>query len=217
MATPRLDNLQAMQSRPLGTNTALYRDPSTEALTRQYRHQKSDYGFARRLLKREARRGGLRAPGAALGMIKLGEQAQEKGVQFGMEGRDQQDAAVNRRKITDENSTAALRLATGRMRGEMAGNAAPASAPTAGAPAEMAGPPTAGANMLPSTDLGTRADQVMREKGGADVGFRQGLDRAIGKAKTPEEMNDLQRTALQSGITADQFKTRQNWWNKKRK
>lgn len=211
--TPRLDNLAAMQSRPLGTNTALYRDPSTEALTRQYRQQKSDYGLARRLLKREARRGGLRAPDAALGMIKLGEQAQEKGVQFGMEGRDQIGAAVAGQRADMATSTAANNLAAGRMRGTSP--TAPASAPAS--PIPMAGPPTAGADILPSTDLGVRADQVRRERGGSDTSFRQGLDRAIGMAKTPEEMNDLQRIALKSNISPDQFKSRQEWWNKKRK
>lgn len=191
LSTPRLDNLAAMQSRPLGTNTALYRDPSTEALTRQYRQQKSDYGMARRLLRRAARRGDVNA---ALKNIELGQSAQESGVQFGMEGRDQIGAAVAGRRADMASATAANRLAAGRL------------TPTA----EMAGSPA-------PTALGQRAAQAMTEKGGSDVGFRQGLDRAIGMAKTPEEMNDLQRVATQSGITADQFKNRQNWWNKKRK
>lgn len=203
MLTPRLDNLEAMQSRPLGTNTALYRDPSTEALTRQYRQQKSDYGMARRLLRRAARRGDVNA---ALKNIEHGQSAQERGVQFGMEGRDQIGAAVAGQRADMVNATTANRLAAGRLRGDQ---------PTT--QVEMAGPPTSAADVLPATALGTRADQVMREKGGSDVGFRQGLDRAIGAAKTPDEMNDLQRTALKSGITADQFKSRQNWWNKKQK
>lgn len=203
-STPRLDNLAAMQSRPMGTNTALYRDPSTEALTRQYRQQKSDYGLARRLLTRAARRGDVNA---ALKTIDLGKAAQAQGVQFGMEGRDQQAAAVNRQRSTMEKGVTGMGLAAGRLRGDA--TPAPAGgtpAPAGGTPVEMAGPPSsASMNSLPTTGLGTQADQAMREKGGSDIGFRKGLNRALFTAKTPDEMNDLRRTATQAGISQQQF------------
>jgi len=203
--TPRLDNLAAMQSRPLGTNTALYRDPTTEALTRQYRQQKSDYGMARRLLRREARRGNA---DSAMKLINLGKEAAKEGVQFGMEGRDQMGAAVARQRSTMEKGATGMGLAAGRLREATAptGGAPTGGAPTGGAPVEMAGPPTyAATQMRPNTTLGQQADNAMRKDGGDDVGFRQGLARAIGMAKTPEETNDLRRVGAQAGISQQQF------------
>ena len=183
--TPRLDNLAAMQSRPLGTNTALYRDPTTEALTRQYRQQKSDYGMARRLLRREARRGNA---DSAMKLINLGKEAAKEGVQFGMEGRDQMGAAVARQRSTMEKGATGMGLAAGRLREATAptGGAPTGGAPTGGASVEMAGPPTyAATQMRPNTTLGQQADNAMRKDGGDDAGFRQGLARAIWMAKTP--------------------------------
>ena len=203
--TPRLDNLAAMQSRPLGTNTALYRDPTTEALTRQYRQQKSDYGMARRLLRREARRGNA---DSAMKLIDLGKDASKEGVQFGMEGRDQMGAAVARQRSTMEKGATGMGLAAGRLRDATApaGGAPASTAPAGGAPLEMAGPPTYAATQMSSnTTLGTQADDARWHHGGDDVGFRQGLARAIGMAKTPEETNDLRRVALKSGISQQQF------------
>lgn len=193
--TPRLDNLAAMQSRPLGTNTALYRDPTTEALTRQYRQQKSDYGMARRLLRREARRGNA---DSAMKLINLGKDASKEGVQFGMEGRDQMGAAVARQRSTMEKGATGMGLAAGRLR--------EATAPTGGAP--TGGAPAAtesAANLPPNTTLGIQASNAMRKDGGEDVGFRQGLARAIGMAKTPEEMGELRDVGSKAGISQQQF------------
>ena len=195
--TPRLDNLAAMQSRPLGTNTALYRDPTTEALTRQYRQQKSDYGMARRLLRREARRGNA---DSAMKLIGLGKDASKEGVQFGMEGRDQMGAAVARQRSTMEKGATGMGLAAGRLREATApAGGAPAPAPASTASAESA------ANMPPNTKLGIQADNARRLDGGSDKGFREGLARAIGMAKTPEEMNELRGVALKSNISPQQF------------
>lgn len=198
--TPRLDNLAAMQSRPLGTNTALYRDPTTEALTRQYRQQKSDYGMARRLLRREARRGNA---DSAMKLISLGKDASKEGVQFGMEGRDQMGAAVARQRSTMEKGATGMGLAAGRLRDATT----PASASTASAstaPASTASAESA-ANMPPNTKLGIQADNKRRFNGGSDIGFREGLARAIGMAKTPEEMDELRGVALKSNISPQQF------------
>lgn len=68
---------------------------------------------------------------------------------------------------------------------------------------------------LPTTTLGIRADQVMRERGGSDTTFRQGLDRAIGMAKTDAERSELLKTAKDSGISEDAFRKRIDFWNKK--
>jgi hypothetical protein len=184
-----------MQSRPLGTNTALYRDPTTEALTRQYRQQKSDYGMARRLLRREARRGNA---DSAMKLINLGKEAAKEGVQFGMEGRDQMGAAVARQRSTMEKGATGMGLAAGRLR--------EATAPTGGAP--TGGAPAAtesAANLPPNTTLGIQASNAMRKDGGEDVGFRQGLARAIGMAKTPEEMGELRDVGSKAGISQQQF------------
>jgi len=191
--TPRLDNLAAMQSRPLGTNTALYRDPTTEALTRQYRQQKSDYGMARRLLRREARRGNA---DSAMKLIGLGKDASKEGVQFGMEGRDQIGAAVARQRSTMEKGATGMGLAAGRLRD--------ATTPASTAPASTASAESA-ANMPPNTKLGIQADNARRLDGGSDIGFREGLARAIGMAKTPEEMDELRGVALKSNISPQQF------------
>jgi hypothetical protein len=195
--TPRLDNLAAMQSRPLGTNTALYRDPTTEALTRQYRQQKSDYGMARRLLRREARRGNA---DSAMKLIGLGKDASKEGVQFGMEGRDQMGAAVARQRSTMEKGATGMGLAAGRLRDATAPASTASAAPAA--PASTASP---AANMPPNTELGIQAANAMRINGGDDEGFRQGLARAIGMAKTPEEVDELRGVALKSGISSQQF------------
>jgi hypothetical protein len=184
-----------MQSRPLGTNTALYRDPTTEALTRQYRQQKSDYGMARRLLRREARRGNA---DSAMKLITLGKDASKEGVQFGMEGRDQMGAAVARQRSTMEKGATGMGLAAGRLR--------EATAPTGGAP--TGGAPAAtesAANLPPNTTLGIQASNAMRKDGGDDVGFRHGLARAIGMAKTPEEMDELRNVGSKAGISQQQF------------
>ena len=67
-----------------------------------------------------------------------------------------------------------------------------------------------------STDLGQRAQMEMERQGGGSVRFRQGLDRAIGTAQTPEEMDDLNRVARMSGISDTAFNRRRNWWETNR-
>lgn len=89
-----LDRYDEMQRRPLGTNTALYRDPSTESMGRDYRRQQSDFNMARRLLRREARRGDT---GAAKDLIGLGDEAANRGVEFGgVQRADQRADAIGR-------------------------------------------------------------------------------------------------------------------------
>lgn len=81
--TPRLDRFAAMQDRPLGTNTALYRDPAREEMNRNYRREQSDFNMARRLLRREVRRGGATGMAAADRLLNMAPMAEERGVQFG--------------------------------------------------------------------------------------------------------------------------------------
>lgn len=220
--TPRLDNLKAMQTRPLGTNTALYRDPTTEGLTRQYNQQRSDYNMARRLLRRQARRGNVEA---AMNLIDLGNDAEKRNVSFGMQGQDQRGAEIasKRRRLeqkTREQEAANSRLVPQTPRLDAMGDSA--ATPTVGEPPSMLKRPedstdlSLGTKALPQTGLGARSEQAMREMGGNTTGFRQGLDRAIGMAKTPQEMAELQDVAKQSGISEGAFKRRSEWWNKKR-
>ena len=275
--TPRLDNLAAMQSRPLGTNTALYRDPTTEALTRQYRQQKSDYGMARRLLRREARRGNA---DSAMKLISLGKDASKEGVQFGMEGRDQMGAAVARQRSTMEKGATGMGLAAGRLReatapaGGASASTAPASTASAAPASTASAAPASTASAAPAstapapvepssrrpvnlpesatgsaiydtregretfdTDLGQRAAYAAQRLGGYKVGsdkpeldfekekdyanqvvkFRQGLDRALGMARTQKEVDELEVIARNNGIKPEAFKHRTLWWNKNRK
>lgn len=230
MATsPRLDNLAAMQNRPFGTNTALYRDPSTLAVGRQYKQQKSDYDMARRLLRRQARRGDARS---AQGLIDLGKDAAANNVEFGMQGVEQRDAAIAGRtagmqqEVVDMQNTSALNrgAATGLAAGRPTTTTAPAPAP---APAtesatEPAPAPSAESasvwNTMPTTKLGTRAyEELGSTMGGKNVKFRQGLDRALGMAKTDAERNELGLVAKEAGISDEAFKRRTDWWNKKRR
>lgn len=87
-------------------------------------------------------------------------------------------------------------------------------------PAPMGGGAAAAtplATSLPTTDLGIMASQARREKGGSDVGYRKGLDRAIGMAKSDQEVGELREQALASGITEDQFKKRMDYWDAQNK
>jgi len=212
--TPRLDNLEAMQSRPLGTNTALYRDPSALAVGRQYKQQKSDYDMARRLLRRQARRG---STDAAMGLIGLGKDAAKEGVEFGMQDTQQRDAAIaGRTAMSQQQSVDAINKQRNdqsfarEMNSGLAAGRTPT--PTTTAPAA----PTSVWDAPASTALGGRVYEELGRRGGADVGFRQGLDRAIGMAKTDAERSELGLAAKEAGISDQAFKRRTDWWNKKR-
>jgi hypothetical protein len=56
------------------------------------------------------------------------------------------------------------------------------------------------------TDLGNQAYSAAGEQDNNK--FRQGLARAIDRAKTPQEINDLRDVAVQSGITTEAFNSR---------
>lgn len=276
--TPRLDNLAAMQNRPLGTNTALYRDPSTLAVGRQYKQQKSDYDMARRLLRRQARRGDARA---ATGLIDLGKDAAANNVEFGMQNVEQRDAAIAGRtagmqqEVVDMQNTSAMNrgVATSdllapseqsdleKRKAFASGVTQPQYKSSTGNVTTMQGdgvayltdskgnigrdsrtgevskpfnlkdaqlsatpapaPATESAsvwNTMPTTKLGTRAyEELGSTMGGKNVKFRQGLDRALGMAKTDAERNELGLVAKEAGISDEAFKRRTDWWNKKRR
>lgn len=193
-----------MQSRPLGTNTALYRDPSTEAVGRQYKQQKGDYEMARRLLRRKARRGDERS---ALNLIDLGQSAEKRGITMGgITGADETKAAIAGR-------TASMKQETNDFasQGRLNRGGAQLGEEVLGRETSMA-PRTA----APTTGLGQRAYEVMGARGGQDLSFRQGLDRAIGMAKNDTEMGELASAATEAGISPEAFKRRKNWWDKKR-
>lgn len=264
LSTPRLDRLKAMQDRPIGTNTALYRDPSTEAMTRQYNQQRSDYNMARRLLRRQARRGDEKA---AMGLIDLGNDAAARNVTFGMQNPDQRGAEVARRLANAKQATIDANQAAGRLREEFGINQPAAGAGAGGGGAGNALPTGAGAGNalatgrgmvnLPEsavgvssfddelngtqvslgTELGQRAGFARQrllnpaattERGAkldldkvatqdeSELKFRQGLDRALGMAKTEQEINELRQVGESAGIAPEAFKRRQEWWSKRR-
>ena len=212
--TPRLDNLTAMQNRPMGTNTALYRDPSALAVGRQYKQQKSDYDLARRLLRRQARRGDAKA---AVGLIGLGKDAADNKVEFGMQNVEQRDAAIAGRNAAVQQETVDLENMSKVNRGLAAGR------PVVNEPPSMLRRPEEAAsvwNTKPTTALGTRAYEELGrvgDEGGKGLNFRQGLDRAVGMAKTDAERNELGLVAKEAGISDEAFKKRADWWNKKRR
>ena len=212
--TPRLDNLAAMQSRPLGTNTALYRDPSTISMGRQYKQQKSEYDMARRLLRRAARRGDSQA---AMGLIGLGKDAAKEGVEFGMQNVEQRDAAIAGRTAGMQQETVDMENASKINRGAASGLAA-GRTPTTTALAGSSNTDEAPSvwNTTPKTQLGTRAFEELGRQGGENTNFRQGLDRARGMAKTDAERSELQTAAKGAGITDEAFKRRSDWWSKRR-
>lgn len=214
-STPRLDNLAAMQSRPLGTNTALYRDPSTEAVGRQYRQQKSDYNLARRMLRRQARKGDVKA---TIGMIDLGERAAGAGVTVGGGlNSDETKAAIAGRTAGMKQETTDMTNAATTNRGLASGRPAMGEPPPMLARPEE---PKSVWNTPATTELGGRAYEELGKRGpegGNDLNFRQGLDRAIGMAKTDQERNELGMVAKEAGISDEAFKRRADWWNKKRR
>jgi hypothetical protein len=238
--TPRLDNLAAMQSRPMGTNTALYRDPSSLAVGRQYKQQKSDYDMARRLLRRQARRGDS---SAATALVGLGKDAAANDVEFGMQNVEQRDAAIAGRTAGMKQETVdALnkqRVNRGLVAGRPTANEPPATPVSLGEDSIGAGyskdvGDKRGTEL--TTPLGQRAayarsaaqegspvfDPTLGSLAGGDdpnkknLIFRQGLDRALGMAKTDAERKELGIVAKDAGISDEAFKRRTDWWNKKR-
>ena len=81
--TPGLDRWKAMQSRPIGTNTALYRDPAAEEEARAFRRERSDFNRARRLLRNEMSRGGAVGIAATDRLLELNPAAEARGIAFG--------------------------------------------------------------------------------------------------------------------------------------
>ena len=55
----------------------------------------------------------------------------------------------------------------------------------------------------------------MRDPGAA-LRFRQGMDNALGMAKTEQDRNDLRTIAGKAGIGSDAFDSRANWWRNRR-
>lgn len=197
-----LDKYDQMQSRPMGTSTALYRDPATVQAGRDYNRQKEDYGFARRLLRRYAKAG---MPDMALKLAELGDKTVNKGVTTrGTSGANERNANVAGRVDLMKKGIRRMENPVG----------VQGASGVQGATATEAAAPVAAA-----TPLGRRADQEfnsMTESGFPDqnrlIKFRQRLDRAIGMAKSPDEMTELQVTARKAGISDTAFKRRQNWW-----
>lgn len=212
LSTPRLDAQAAMQERPFGSNTALYRDPSTEALTRGYRQQKSDFMLARRMLRNQARQGDSKA---ALALTDITGQAEKAGINMGMESRDQVGANVARRLADRQEEVRRNTLEQGRNRaaadalnqGQV--SPAPAVAPEPAAPALTPfGAGEDGDMVMPETRLGRLAGEAYTQKGfdeEDDKKFKSGLVRALGQTDDPAEIAELKRIAGKVGVSSEQF------------
>lgn len=231
--TPRLDAYDQMQDRPLGTNTGLYRNNALEGLTRDYKRQQDDYNFARRILKDSARRGDTQA---ALGLIGLGDKARADGVDFGgIQRYDTNQATVQGRLATQQqdivdnnlgrqaNRTLLERVIAGRDPVNPNATVGAGRGLSLQLPAQPmqrndtspATDPVLG-TAIPKTQLGNQAFSALDQRGGDDLSFRQGLDRAIGVAKSPAEMQDLENAANEAGISSEDFNRRKNWWANRR-
>ena len=215
LSTPRLDAQAAMQSRPFGSNTAMYRDPSTEAMTRGYRQQKSDFMLARRMLRNQARQGDSKA---ALALTGISDTAEKAGINMGMESRDQVGANAARRLMDRQaqvrrdaleqgrNQAAAQALDEARVSPEPA--VAPAPAPEAAPALTPFGAGDEGDMVMPETRLGRLAGSAYTNKDfteEADKKFKQGLVGALGQTNDPAEIAELKRIAGQVGVTSEQF------------
>lgn len=67
----------------------------------------------------------------------------------------------------------------------------------------------------PTTELGKMADEAKVNLGFDSKEFRLGLNKAIGQAKTPQEIAELRRVAKDSGISDEAFSRQVDQWNKK--
>lgn len=201
--TPRLDANEAMQERPFGTNTAMYRDPSTEALTREYRQQKSDFALARRMLRKQARAG----RGSAEALTNIASNAAAQGINMGMESRDQIGATVAGRLAQRQEETRRNNLAAGRIANPTAiepmGPPAPEAAPEAAA---AAGPETR-LGKLANNALSRSTDQFSDE---FQNQFKTGLVKAMGQTNDPKELAELRDAAGKVGVTEEQFNAKKD-------
>lgn len=66
----------------------------------------------------------------------------------------------------------------------------------------------------PSTELGRMAEKAAIQMGRDSLSFREGLNKAIGQAKTPQEIAELRRVAEDSGISDEAFSRQVDTWNK---
>ena len=133
-----------------------------------------------------------------------------------MQNVEQRDAAIAGRTAGMQQEVVDMQNTSAMNRGAATGLAAgrPVTAPTPAPATESASV----WNTMPTTKLGTRAyEELGSTMGGKNVKFRQGLDRALGMAKTDAERNELGLVAKEAGISDEAFKRRTDWWNKKRR
>lgn len=213
LSTPRLDAQAAMQERPFGSNTALYRDPSTEALTRGYRQQKSDFMLARRMLRNQARQGDSKA---ALTLTSMADLAEKAGINMGMESRDQVGANVARRLMDRQEEVRRNTLEQGRNREAAdALNQGQVSPAPAVAPEPAAPTPEAAADTGPETRLGKLANDALSRSTDQfsdefQNQFKTSLVKAMDQTNDPKELAELQDAAGKVGVTAEQFNAKKD-------
>ena len=242
--TPGLDRLAAMQRTPVGASRLLA-PPS--AVSSQYRQQASMYGQALRNLNRAARRGDAKAGILALDVRDKANQEgftpggirSHEAFQGDIAGREQsyQQGAEDLEATSQINRGRGVSpLVTGRQpasgdRFQSSGYLAGVGrTPTTDTPEsyEETTPPTPEDGYEPAgSQLGRFAQRawgntLMNASSNSDLAarslqFRQGLDRALGQAKTAGERTDLQAAARKAGISDEAFNRRANWWDSNRR
>ena len=223
-----LDRYDMMQKRPFGTNTALS-DGNEHGVGgtfgNQYRAQAADYGRALRLLGRASRHGSLESRArAAVTRTGLREDAMNKGFTPGGITRwGEQNSGILGRQAAleqaDKDAAAAAEFNRTRAEEATAEGAVPEENPAANIAAvpELSGHIPAD----PRTSLGTKAANAGLDLGAnptdsALLRYRQGLDRAIGQAKTTEEITDIKGAAGRYGNVSDEaFAARRKWWQRR--
>lgn len=211
-----LDDWYKLQASPtLGNNTALRSGPGSPAMNGYMSNRNSmrqDYARAARLLRREARRGNIQA---AVALPNLRQAANDQGFTPGGIQRSEVNKAGdmnNYNSLVAENARADAN--TGRIQTAIDSPATGIASPLTAAPAQA----TTQLGGFAQRALGkyvTNAQPIDRADGNAI--FRQGLDRALGQARTPDEVNELRSAGTSAGISEDAFTRRSNWWDKRRK
>ena len=218
-----LERWKQLQQSPLGSSSSLRPSAVSGVVGQQYRRQQEDYNTAARLLRRQARRGDA---GSALQMIKLREEANDRGIApGGIRRKEEFDAGIRGRAGAMEQGATDLEQASrmdrtfAREQGGIARPAAPAT--RTGAALDM----LEGA-MGDNEDQSTSGEYAARGLGVANprsilsgdrsLVYRKTLDSALKQAGTPEEIAALKERGSRFGVKPEAFDKRAQWWDRNR-
>jgi hypothetical protein len=218
-----LDRWKQLQSGSFGSASSLRPNAVSGVVGQQYRRQQEDYNTAARLLRRQARRGDA---GSALQMIKLREEANDKGIApGGIRRKEEFDAGIRGRAGAMEQGATDLEQASLMDRAfarEQGGIGRPAAPPTrTGAALDILEGAMSGDEDKSTTgeyaaiNLGVKNPRSILSEDPNKV-YRRTLDSALGKATTPEEIAQLKERGSRFGVKPEAFDRRAEWWNRNR-